>query len=501
MKKILINLITIVIIAIIAIAFAITKNNPKSQKEDEEINVQKGVFEYIPPFESSSVKDVYYYSDEYFQNPGKVKNEHLRTMSLCLALSATTAIDKVDKAENVKKLLSDTGFYDISVEDINEETSKNSIGTAIAHKAIGDKELIAVSIRGSGYDLEWASNFVAGKDGDIKGFSDATNLVINRIEQYKEDYNLKKCKIWVVGYSRGGSVADLVGKYINEELEEFDTSEDDLYIYTFEAPASSVSTAIYPNIHNVINKNDIVTYLYPKNWGLSNNGVEEIIETENEKIVKKQIKITEGLRMVDVVDDQGNLEYISKQEFLEDFINWLTKKSKILDYSLTREQYVTLLEQPLSNITEICFSKASIEKKEIVYFFKEVYENLAKEENAQKLLEALPNLDNMDFDFDIEALKEIIDKNIEIVYEKSTVPLSREELETLKESIVPIMQATIPVLITSVFDGDTVLKIGNMEISGFYHLATFINCFPEMVENHYVQVNLKLVQNMDSYYN
>ena len=500
-KKILISLIIIVIIAVITIVFAMKKNTNQSPKEIEEFNVKKGTFEYVPSFENSSVKDVYYYSDEYFQNSGKVKNEHLRTMSLCLALSAITASDKEDKAENVKNLLINTGFNDISVEDINGETSKNSIGTAIAHKKIDDKELIVVSIRGAKYELEWASNFVAGKDGDVEGFSDAANLIIDRIKQYKENYDLKKCKFWVVGYSRGGSVANLVGKYINEALKDFDTTEDDLYIYTFEAPASSENSTTYSNIHNVINKSDMITYVYPKKWGLSNSGVEEVVKSENKKIVKNQIKITDGLQIIEVTDEEGNLEYISEQEFLEDFINWLTKKSKFLDYSITREKYVSLLEQPLSNIIELYISKTLIEKEQIFYFFKEIFEKLTEEESIQEILEVLPNLDNMDFDFDIEALWKIIDKNIEIVYKNSTVPLSREELEMLKESIAPIMQVTIPILITSIFDGDTELGIGSIEISGFYHLATFANHFSEMILNHYVQTNLKLVQSMDSYYN
>jgi len=488
-----------IIIAILILV--IIKQQTKSpQTQEVNIDVQKGTFEYIPAFEEFSVEDVYYYSDDYFQNSGKEENEHLRTMSLCLALSAITASDKVDKAENVKKLLDDIGFCDISIEDITEETSKDTIGTAIAHKKMKEKEMIVVSIRGAKYEVEWASNFWAGENGDAAGFSAAADLVVNRIKAYKTKYDLKKCQYWIVGYSRGGAVTNLLGKYINEALEEFDTSEDDLYIYTFEAPASSVSTETYANIHNVINPNDMIVYVYPEKWGLRNNGVEEIIATENNKIVKKQIEITNGLQMIDVVDENGKLEYISQQEFLEDFVNWLTKNSRGLDYSITREKYVTVLEQPITDIIEIYMSKTEPERKEIIDFFREICMTLTKEENRQELKEALPDVSSMNFNFDEETMGALINKNIEIVYKNANIPLSREELETIKTSILPIIQASTPILIGSVFDGNTELKIGNIHICGFYHLATFINHFSEISLSHYIQTNLKLVQSMDSYY-
>ena len=497
--KIIVNLIgmIIVVILILAIIKQLTKS---SQTKEMNIDVQKGTFEYMPSFEESSVEDVYYYSDNYFQNSGKEENEHLRTMSLCLALSTITAVDKENQAENVENLLEDIGFYDISVEDIEEETSKDTIGTAIAHKKIKEKEMIVVSIRGANYEVEWASNFLAGKDGDIAGFSNAADVVVARIKEYKTKYDLNPCQYWIVGYSRGGAVANLLGKHINEALEDFDTSEDDLYIYTFEAPLSSTSPKTYSNIHNVINPNDLIVYVYPKKWGLRNNGVEEIIQTENKKIVKNQIEMIDGLQMIDVTDEKDNLEYINQQEYLEDFVNWLTKNSKILDYSITREKYVTLLEQPITNMIEIYMSKTKTERKEIVDFFREVCITLSKEENRQELMETLPDISSMNFSFDEEAMKTIIDKNIEIVYNNSKVPLSREELEMIKTDIFSIIPVSIPILVVSVFDGDTELEIGNIQICGFYHLATFVNHFSEIALNHYIQTNLNLVQNMDSYY-
>lgn len=504
-NKIKFGLLVIILIIVAGVSIFLLFPNKElkglvSQNPAEKIAVQEGTFEYVPSFENYSVKEKYYYSDDYFKNSGKEKNEHLRTMSMCLALSSITAIDKEDKAENVKNLLEDIGFIDTVVYDINEETSIDTIGTAIAHKKIDNKEVIAISVRGGQYVREWASNMIAGKNGDIKGFSDAANTVINRINEYRKSYNIEEYKIWIAGYSRAGAVSNLVGKYINENLDEFEISEDDLYVYTFEAPLSSDSKEVYENIHNVINKNDCMIYVYPEKWGMHNNGVQEVIDSENKFIPKNQIDFTNGFKIVESLDEDGNTQYISQREFLEDFINWLTKKSKVLDYSISREKYVELLEEPLSNVLGILTGKTSIEKEEIAYFFVEIADEVMKEENINELESALPDLDNMEFNFDYEKIIEILKESIDSAYHKSNVPLSEEEFQKLKDSIIPMMNATIPVLIVSVFDGNTELDLKNLEIVGFYHFATVINNFGDIIKDHYYQTNLPLIQAMDSYY-
>ena len=211
-------------------------------------DMQIGVFSYMPAFEEK-VTEEYCYTDDFFTKSGKEYDEHLLTMSCNLAVSTF----EIENSTYVTKLLRDIGFTDIKTEDMTEKPTVDTIGTAIAHKKIGENDLVAVAIRGEKYGAEWASNFIVGKDGNAKGFNDASVKVINRIKAYIEDNNLDNVKIWMCGYSRAGAVADLTGVYINKNPNEFKTTADNLYIYTFETHAASCDDTVYDNIYVTVN--------------------------------------------------------------------------------------------------------------------------------------------------------------------------------------------------------------------------------------------------------
>ena len=98
---------------------------------------------------------------------------------------------------------------------INEKPTLDTVGTAIANKKDGNNNIVAIAIRGEKYDSEWGNNFIVGESGDAKGFSDSSVKVINRIKKYISDNDLDNVKLWIVGYSRAGAIADLTGVYIN----------------------------------------------------------------------------------------------------------------------------------------------------------------------------------------------------------------------------------------------------------------------------------------------
>ena len=138
-------------------------------------------------------------------------------MSMALAL----AVSMSGSSGSIEKIYSDTGFEDISAEELTSTPTRDSVGTAIAHKTVDSGELVAVAIRGDNYESEWCSNLTAGSEGDAKGFNDAADKVLDRLRQYISDNGLKDVKLWISGYSRAGAVADLMGKYINGHLGEF----------------------------------------------------------------------------------------------------------------------------------------------------------------------------------------------------------------------------------------------------------------------------------------
>lgn len=275
-----------------------------------------GEFRYF----SSQLNEVrthtYYYSDEYFSDSGKVVNEHLRTMSLDLALTAYGT----DESEcNVTTLLTEIGFdkNTMSAYQMTGAATEDSLGTVIAHKKTKYGDILVAVVRGIGYGLEWENNFIAGKSGPAKGFSDSADKLAERIKSYESQHGLKGSKLWIMGYSRGGGVTDLVGKYINEHLSEFGISGDDLYAYAFEAPAASDVKTEYANIHDVLNVNDPITMVYPSLWGFTHSGVCEPIISEIPKLKRMKLNYNGGIR----VEETGTSTPMTEVE--KDFIDLL----------------------------------------------------------------------------------------------------------------------------------------------------------------------------------
>ena len=204
-----------------------------------------GTFTYMPSFVDAAATDTFYYSDGWFSSLAAQQNDHLRTMSMVLALASM----EIEGSTYITKLYNDLGYTDIRIDEMNEKPTANTIGTAIAHKRIDGRDVVALSIRGNKYGAEWASNLLAGAEGNIEGFDSAAGKVIDRLKSYIAEHQLSSAKLWIAGYSRAGSVADLLGVYINEHLDEFSTAADDVYVYCFEAPRCCASDKVYPNMH------------------------------------------------------------------------------------------------------------------------------------------------------------------------------------------------------------------------------------------------------------
>jgi hypothetical protein len=246
----------------------------------------------------------YVYNDSYFKDSATKYNSSLATMSLCLELSAfpnkgVSGNDYQNQSKNVKQLLTDMGFKDIEVNnDFEKKPTIDTIGIATANKKIkiNDKQytLIPIIIRGGGYEAEWSNNMLIGSDGNHNGFDSASKMAKNFIDKYINNTEgiEGNIKFWIVGYSRGGAVAGLVGKLYNDSCNLFGCTgqlqgyckdikiaNEDIYTYTFESPMgydSFLDNALgkYDNIHNVVNDDDIVTKIPLKEWGFSRPGVD-----------------------------------------------------------------------------------------------------------------------------------------------------------------------------------------------------------------------------------
>ena len=129
------------------------------EEASERVKVIRDSFSYY-----GASDDVFYYTDDYFAGSGKDKNEHLRTMSLCLASAAMS--DAEYSAKNAVELLTKIGFEDIETFDYDVTPTADTIGCVIAQKEYNDKVILAVAVRGGNYGDEVINLVDSGTEGD-----------------------------------------------------------------------------------------------------------------------------------------------------------------------------------------------------------------------------------------------------------------------------------------------------------------------------------------------
>lgn len=255
--------------------------------------VTKGTFEYHAI--EGQMTAYFYYSDAYFADSARYYNEHLATMSSCVAIAGGNSVYEGEYtpekgAKNIVELFESAGFENIYIHYPEPEFyGKDSeilstIGYAIASRDITTngytQTLIAIAVRGGDYEDEWASNVTLGDGiGEARGFCDAANQVEQGIYDYISKYglNAESVKFWVSGFSRGGATANLVSKRLTDKY-----GENYVYAYCFEAPQGGVFSEIqdgrtYANIHCVLNATDIVPCVGPGEMGFIRYGVEHML--------------------------------------------------------------------------------------------------------------------------------------------------------------------------------------------------------------------------------
>lgn len=211
-------------------------------------------------------------------------NKELAKASLLLSMTSYDYITTEKPThKNAGEILSDMGYSSVVSCDLeNEYTDSHITSFYMGKKSIekdGEKiEVIAVAVRGTNGTLkEWTSNFDIGsgledeeyvKDNH-KGYDITSSRIIKKIDEYIESSTSADTKktIWITGHSRGGSIANICSaKLADKGLK--------CYAYTFGASRTTVSTnyADYGFIFNIVNNDDLVTYLPMKQWGFNSYG-------------------------------------------------------------------------------------------------------------------------------------------------------------------------------------------------------------------------------------
>ncbi len=310
-------------------------------------------FEYVDTDTTGNIPGTCYFTDQYFRYSSFHNNNSLRTMSLALAMSAFNSYRAEDdytfRCENFYKLMEKIGFSNIHHNKAYDiKPTVNSIGVAIASKQVqfdGDNyTVLAVGVRGAGYEAEWGSNLLLGKSGPAEGFSKAKDQVIQEIKDYIKKNNItKNVKIWIAGFSRAGAVSNLTGEEITKNPSAFKTVPEDVYCYTFEAPqgAEIGKQLETKNIHNTIIPYDLVPYVAPAQFGFTRAGVDDLVlpDTTSDEFITMRPLIEENLRQVNPdlsmnildefsaynYDSNTNWKKISHKEYIERFMEWITR--------------------------------------------------------------------------------------------------------------------------------------------------------------------------------
>ena len=241
------------------------------------------------------------YSDELFTKSGYTYRQDLAEMSLGLAFAAFSSKDSqysdnyATGNRNYVSMAKQCGFENIqSNKWMFQPAETDSIGINCASKTIRDNggsyTLIAVGVRGNNYHAEWGGNVRLDATGEHKGFALGRDQVLDYLRGYIADTGISgRVKIWIAGYSRSAAVANMVSGALDNGYslgEGVSLSPHDLYCYCYEPPMGTtknqVQGRLYDNIQNIVNANDVVTYVPFDSWDFARYGVDHVVPTKGD---------------------------------------------------------------------------------------------------------------------------------------------------------------------------------------------------------------------------
>ena len=459
--------------------------------EIEPVKAVTGTFTYVTAGSENALGEKYektekfYYSDDFFSEPSSVMNEHLRTMSADLALTAFGSLGE-DNSANISDLFMKMQYDPkVDAQDVEGEPTKDTIGSYISYTAtVDDENIVAVALRGSRYGAEWANTLLSGAEGDIQGLSEAALKVADRIKAYCDSHDITADKIWITGYSRSGAVADLTGKYINEHLDEFGITADDLYVYTFEAPRASAENTQYANIHDVINPNDIIPMVYPEQWGIYHAGVEEYLSCEDKTVQPMQIdaaSLSSG--KIGFLPIETRTEPESMKDFEKSFIDFLTQSIDRAGYSKNSEA--------IGNIVAMFVGMSKEQMSALGAFAKSAFSNIGLMDLAMNVLPVIAgDPTSADYPAAVDNLAQFVISKFDAADHSAC--LTDEQYAGLKAALPDLLQLAAPVI-----SRDATAKHGGEVLE---MISTFAGNARNIIREHIPENVLEMVKAEDSYY-
>lgn len=230
------------------------------------------------------------------------------------------------------------GFEDIVYPENYDTPTETSIGYGLGHRKIGDKDVIACTIRGHDYGREWSNDFFVGWSGDHTGFTSAMGRVRSALKAYADKYKDAPNKVyWITGYSRGAGVANLLAnELLRNDAENF--NEENLYAYTFECPrAVSIKNAVaWKNVFNLVDGADPIPRVLPAEYGLTRAGTD--VDITSDRLDEILIDTKEDFKIAPFT---ANLpQYEDESSFTDFIIDQVISygQDEYAKYKITREK-------------------------------------------------------------------------------------------------------------------------------------------------------------------
>ncbi len=306
------SVITVTLAAALTAGFLLDRN----RKQELKVYTNHYVFgtmeiatTYAP---GTYLKDSYYYADEWFLGSAEEQNDELALASMQLAAAAVEAEDS-----RGIKFLKDVGFEETGLVGF-DAYDPEGFNYTWGRKTIGEGEdkyqLVAVAIQSYSFDSRvkgegWQQNFtVNGPEAAAEhyGFAKAVDKMAGDIRALASD---GKAKFWITGHSRAGALANILAARLGDGLED---PEDQVYAYTFEAPATVDGSAVpdngtkYAYIHNYFCDDDIVTMVPP--WGMTTYGVRHLMNTESSKAKFPELIRLSGSPAAELFEVEGTFD-------------------------------------------------------------------------------------------------------------------------------------------------------------------------------------------------
>ncbi len=296
------------------------------------------------------------FDDEFFKEDAREFDKELALLSLGSTFTTCSSIF-------IGQFYDRLGFDTVNYFNYSVTPTENTIGYSIAHKKIGESDLLAIAVRGFNYGKEWSNNFLMGETGNHEGFQSRSDEIYASLKATIETNNYQNLKLWITGYSRGGGVSNVLSRQILIE-EEIDIEQEDMFVYTFEAPRglTEENAIAYENVHNLINNADIVTYIAPQEYGLYRCGIDHQIYSARNNLGRLLYDLDKDINLPTFTPTS---DYANEQECIQWMISSLTREMDTSDpdnaaeTAHTRQDFVNNYQDGVRYMIGLFFSLSS----------------------------------------------------------------------------------------------------------------------------------------------